>query len=293
MIHRFLDTPVNSALPGEMLPTAVRGANRFNHTIDKFLSNVTQLLTVESNTNLELSKSHEALVHAGKMAAVGRMVASVNHEIKRPLASMQLLVENTMDLVARGEAQAATDNLRMMLRAINQLSDLSRQLENFSRKAPLNRALISLQEAVAHTRSILNPKMKTRNHELRAQLNVDCAFADLDRLTLALVNLVDNAMDATVGNADKVIDIEAHQETSDVVIRVRDHGPGIPEEIMERLFEAFFTTKPQGQGLGLGLALSSEVISEMGGRLSVRNHPDGGAEFCIRLPRDPRDGTAG
>jgi two-component system C4-dicarboxylate transport sensor histidine kinase DctB len=282
MIYRFLEMHGNAA-PANASPLQAPDSSKFRHTLDKFLSNVTELLTVESNTNLELSKSHEALVHAGKMAAVGRMVASVNHEIKRPLASMQLLVENTMDLVARGDAESATDNLKMMLRAINQLADLSHQLENFSRKMPLNKAVISLQEAVARTRSIVGPKMKSRNHDLQVRIDSDVAYADLDRLTLALVNLVDNAMDATAGLADKRIQIDARQEASDVVIRVRDHGPGIPEEIMERMFEAFFTTKPQGQGLGLGLALSSEVIAEMGGRLSVRNHPDGGAEFSIRL----------
>lgn len=255
-----------------------------NPTIEKFRCNVTRLLHVESNTERERSKSREALVHAGKMAVVGRMVAGVNHEIKRPLASMQLLVENTCDLIARGEAQPAIDNLGMLLRSIKQLSDLSRQLEGFSRKTPLNKTTIPLQEAVAHARSVLSPKLKAGRHVLNARIDVYQAFADLDRLTLALVNLIDNAMDAAAGCADKRIDVVVEDAAPEVLIRVRDYGPGIAGEVMERLFEAFFTTKPEGKGLGLGLALSSEVIAEMDGRLSVRNHEDGGAEFSIHLP---------
>jgi two-component system, NtrC family, C4-dicarboxylate transport sensor histidine kinase DctB len=255
-----------------------------NPTIQKFRSNVTRLLHVESNTERERSKSREALAHAGKMAAVGRMVASVNHEIKRPLASMRLLAENTCDLIVRGDAQAATENLGMLLRSINQLTDLSRELEAFSRKTPLNKTVIALDQAVANARSVLAPKIKEGRHKLEVQLNVQHAYADLDRLTLALVNLVDNAMDASAGSADKRIVISAEETDGGVTIHVRDHGHGIPEDVMDKLFEAFFTTKPEGKGLGLGLALTSEVIADMHGRLSARSHPDGGAEFSIRLP---------
>lgn len=255
-----------------------------NPTIEKFRSNVTRLLNVESNTERERSKSREALAHAGKMAAVGRMVASVNHEIKRPLASMKILVENTSDLIARGKIQDAAENLGLLLRAVEQLSDLSRQLEAFSRKTPLNKTVIELQRAADNARAVLAPKIKEGRHKLEVALNVQHAYADLDRLTLALVNIVDNAMDATAGSDDRLIVITANEEEGDVVIHVRDHGPGIAEEAMDKLFDAFFTTKPEGKGLGLGLALTCEVIADMHGRLSAINHPEGGAEFCIRLP---------
>lgn len=260
-------------------------AEDLHSTIEKFRSNVTRLLHVESNTERERSKSREALAHAGKMAAVGRMVASVNHEIKRPLASMKMLVENSIDLLARGNTQAVTENLCMLLRAAEQLSDLSRQLEAFSRKTPLNKTVIPLARAVDHARLVLSPKIKEGRHKLEAQLDVEHAYADLDRLTLALVNLVDNAMDATANCTDRRIFISASEEPDGVVIRVRDHGAGIAEEAMDKLFDAFFTTKPDGKGLGLGLALTTEVIADMHGRLSASNHPEGGAEFCIRLPR--------
>lgn len=259
-------------------------AEDLHSTIEKFRSNVTQLLRVESNTERERSKSREALAHAGKMAAVGRMVASVNHEIKRPLASMKMLIENSIDLLVRGNTQAVTENLGMLLRAIEQLSDLSRQLEAFSRKAPLKKTVIPLARAVENARQVLSPKIKEGRHKLESQLDVEYAYADLDRLTLALVNLVDNAMDASANCTDRRIMISASEEPDGVVIHVRDHGPGISDEAMDKLFDAFFTTKPEGKGLGLGLALTTEVIADMHGRLSASNHPEGGAEFCIRLP---------
>lgn len=253
-------------------------------TFHDVFDNVTRLLDVELNTERARSKSHEALVHAGKMAAVGRMVASVNHEIKRPLAGMRLLAESTLDLIARGDAQAAAENIGMLVRATDQLAELSRQLEGFSRKTPLNRTVIPLQQMVQQVRSVLGPKLKAGRHELRERIGVQHVLADLDRLTLAVVNLVDNAMDACADAADRGIEIDTEQVDGAIRIRVRDHGPGIDPATVDKVFEAFFTTKPPGQGLGLGLALSSEVIAEMGGRMSVRNHPAGGAEFTILLP---------
>jgi C4-dicarboxylate-specific signal transduction histidine kinase len=92
-----------------------------------------------------------------------------------------------------------------------------------------------------------------------------------------------NALDAVAGGADKRIEVEVREEGEQVVLTVRDHGPGLSEEALRHLFEPFFTTKPPGEGLGLGLALSADVIREMGGELSGRNHPEGGAEFFIRF----------
>ncbi|RJF92114.1 sensor histidine kinase [Noviherbaspirillum saxi] len=270
---------------GRGTPALALSANSANPTLQQFRSNVARLLNVESKAERERSRNHEALVHAGKMAAVGRLVANVNHEIKRPLASMHLLVENTLDLIERGETKAAAENLSMLLQATDQLAELSRQLEGFSRKTATNKMAVSVGQAVERARTILSPKIKTGQYRLQVQVIDQPVVADVDRLALAIVNLIDNAMDATANTEDKRIHVEAAQEGEFLAIRVRDHGPGIAPEAMEKLFEAFFTTKPAGKGIGLGLALSNEVITEMGGHLGARNHPDGGAEFVIQLPR--------
>lgn len=259
-------------------------ACKSNPAIQDFRARVTQLLSLQSRIEHAHHQSREALVHAGKMAVVGRMVASVNHEIKRPLTSMQLFMDHMRDLIVSGKRDEMLETLELLEHATAQLVDLSRQLEAASRKMPLNRTLVPVRKSIEQASSTLSPKINTGGYDLHVQGQSLYAFADLDRLTLAIVNLLDNAMDATAGTTNKRIDIDVQDNASEVVIRVRDHGPGIPAEVMERLFEAFYTTKPEGQGMGLGLALSSEVIAEMDGRLLVRNHPDGGAEFSIHLP---------
>ncbi|WP_193317429.1 sensor histidine kinase [Janthinobacterium violaceinigrum] len=274
-----LDIQISAAAPGRFATAAGR-----TPTLQQFQTNVTRLLKVELDAERERARSREALVHAGKMVAVGRMVASVNHEIKRPLASMQLLVENALDLIAHGDIDSAAENLSLLLRATGQMSELSRQLEGFSRKTPVNQASVSVLDVVEHACAVVSPKVKTRRCQLVVRADGHLVLADSDRLTLALVNLVDNALDASAGTSDPRIEIATSLQGAMVEILVRDHGPGIARHAMECLFDAFFTTKPYGEGLGLGLALSSEVIGEMGGELSARNHPDGGAEFRIVLP---------
>lgn len=270
----------NGEHPDGMYPAACD----VNPAIRKFRSSVVELLNIESDTRREHSKSREALVHAGKMAAVGRMVASVNHEIKRPLSSMRLFSQHMRELLACGEIESTFEALDMIDEAARQLISLSRQLDTFSRKTPLNVMEVSVRRAVEHAHSVLSPKLKMGRHTLNAVVGDQLVHADFDRLALVIVNLLDNAMDASAGRPDKRIDIEVEEDAGGVLIRVRDRGPGISAEVMDRIFEAFFTTKPEGQGLGLGLALSNEVVDEMGGRLDARNHPDGGAEFRVWLP---------
>jgi signal transduction histidine kinase len=102
----------------------------------------------------------------------------------------------------------------------------------------------------------------------------------------ALLNIVLNAEQAVGGGGR----IESHttlvEEDGErqVVVRIRDTGPGIPPEAMPRLFEPFYTTKEVGQGTGLGLAITYGIIQEHGGQIAASNHPDGGAVFTVRLP---------
>jgi two-component system sensor histidine kinase HupT/HoxJ len=104
------------------------------------------------------------------------------------------------------------------------------------------------------------------------------------QLQQVVMNLVQNAADATEKSRERRLDIGGHIEDGDVVIEFRDSGPGIAEENLVKLFDPFFTTKPVGRGTGLGLAISYGIVERHGGRLTAGNHPKGGALFSLRLP---------
>ena len=101
------------------------------------------------------------------------------------------------------------------------------------------------------------------------------------------MNLIQNAVDAASTSQPPRpphLWIQARAGPKGSVLTVRDNGPGIAPELLSRIFDPFFTTKPVGKGTGLGLSISYGIIEQHGGKLSVRNHPEGGAEFTVELP---------
>ena len=102
-------------------------------------------------------------------------------------------------------------------------------------------------------------------------------------MTQVLLNLLLNAGDAMEGQGLIEINAQTSERGDQIILTIRDHGPGIPAAILDSVFEPFVTTKAPGQGTGLGLAVSSTIIKRSGGQIRVRNHPKGGAEFRIEL----------
>jgi two-component system sensor histidine kinase HupT/HoxJ len=106
------------------------------------------------------------------------------------------------------------------------------------------------------------------------------------QLLQVLMNLIQNAYDAayTPAGATPRLRITTRQEPAWIVITLHDNGPGMDAQVLSRIFEPFFTTKPVGEGTGLGLSISYGIVEHHGGTLTAHNHPQGGAEFVLRLP---------
>ncbi len=261
-----------------------RATDGMQATIARFQTNLDQLLDIESHAQQQSRSSRDALVHAGKMASVGRMVAAVNHEIKRPLAAIRMLLECSLEQLARGETAQVADNMTRMLRTVDQAAKLSRRLEGFSRKDVPQIEPVQLDQVAADALTMLAPLLQAGGCRVQINCQVPTVQADHDRLTFVLVNLVDNAIAAMAGSEQRVVELTAERDADSTRLVVRDHGTGLSELAMTHLFEEFFTTKPVDKGLGMGLAIAAGVVREMGGEITARNHPEGGAEFAVRLP---------
>jgi len=109
------------------------------------------------------------------------------------------------------------------------------------------------------------------------------------QLQQVVMNLMENALDAMngAGVAQPKLSIRIEAAPREVLLRVRDNGPGIPADNLSRIFEPFFTTKPVGKGTGLGLSISYGIVEQHGGQLTAGNPPGGGAEFVARLRAAP------
>ncbi|MFC5429473.1 ATP-binding protein [Paraburkholderia denitrificans] len=259
----------------------------------------------------ELRAAQDELIQASKLAALGQMAAGITHELNQPLAALRSFSDNTRVFLERGQYAAAHENLEAIGSLTERMGKIVNQLKLFvgrarprSLRSPvasaLRQALALLAKRLAGVSVSLTltdrtagtvGKANTVGEPLVVPFDPHGAYPGLVaqcddlRLEQVLINLIGNALDAAADAASPRIAIDIEAQAATIAIRVRDNGPGIPEDVMPRLFEPFFTTKEMGQGLGLGLAISSSIARDCGGSLVAHNEPDGGACFVLTLRR--------
>ncbi|WP_425475916.1 sensor histidine kinase [Mesorhizobium yinganensis] len=236
-------------------------------------------------TEQRLRQTQADLVQAGKLAALGQMSAALSHEFNQPLAAVKNYADNAAVLIDRNRAAEARDNVSRISSLADRMATISRHLRNFARKPNQKLGPVSLAEAIADTLEIVGSRLKNAGALLLVDLDSDppVVIAGAVRLQQVLVNVISNAADAVEGQENRTIALSARREGGKVSIVVRDHGPGVPPAILDRIFDPFFSTKGVGNGLGLGLSISYNIVKDFGGSLSAANHPEGGAVFTIVL----------
>jgi two-component system C4-dicarboxylate transport sensor histidine kinase DctB len=234
----------------------------------------------------QLRAAQGELVHAGKMAALGQMSAGVVHELNQPLTAMRTLSESAGILLDKSRFDDVRGNLQRIRGMVDRLARLTSQLKTFAHKSELPLAPVPVSKAVADAQFIVAEASK--NNGIAVVVDVQPAtlsvMAEEAALGSVLVNLMRNAIDAMQASPRRTLRLEARPQEGRVILRVSDTGPGIPPDILPRLFEPFVTSKPAGTGLGLGLAISAQLLRAMDGTLDAANLPDGGACFVVDLP---------
>lgn len=261
-----------------------------------------------------LKQAQQQLLHSEKMAALGRLVAGVAHELNNPisfvLGNVHVLkryaerLTRFVDASSQPATPAERARLREALRIDSILTDLPSlidgtiegaqrtadiviALRRFSAVDREQRVAVDLNDVVARAiqwiRRGASPDFEV--HWTRgAPMNV---LGNPGQLLQVMMNLIQNACDAATGahreRPELWIDIACRD--GNVCVTIRDNGPGIADEHLPHLFEPFFTTKPPGRGTGLGLSISYGIVERHDGRLTARNAPGGGAEFTVAIPQ--------
>jgi signal transduction histidine kinase len=248
------------------------------------------LLGLELKAEREKLQSQQALVHAGKLVAVGQLASSLAHEINQPAATLLLLARQLKsDLGSQqwGELAQGIDDVGHLT---ERLSQLVIRLKNFARDEPVHLQLLSLREVLERAHGLVQPRLKISQVQYHAEIPAGLYIrADQERLCLALINIINNAIDALNGQSSPAPEIRltAHTdaEAGEVHLHVSDNGPGLSEEAQSKLFEPFYTTKPIGQGLGLGLTITKEALDSMQARVYACNAsaPDRGVAVTVVL----------
>ena len=245
-----------------------------------------ELLALDSKAAQDLRDTEQTLAYAQRFSNVGYLVASVNHELNQPLASIRLLAETAMELIDRGLIDEVQESLHSMLRLSIRLNDLASKLAQFPVREDTARQRVGIRAAVEEALAMLQSRIAQTPCEINRLCEDVHVWAHEAQLVHVIANLVNNAIDAMAEQPHRRIDFSCAVGAQRVVLTLRDNGPGIPPAAYERLFHPFFSTKAAGQGLGLGLALSRDALRAMGGDLAARNDGDVGATFEISLDGD-------
>jgi two-component system C4-dicarboxylate transport sensor histidine kinase DctB len=184
-----------------------------------------------------------------------------------------------------GQPLAAIGLLPELEHEVHRLRTLIQRLRHLARSDPPRVTAVRLRTAIDDARKMFGPRMATAGVRCEESVGELWVQADAELLSLAITNLVVNAIDAMAGVDSKHISLRARQDDDAlwVEMTIADNGPGLPAQVLEQLFKPFVTTKPADQGLGLGLALCAEYLAAMGAQIQGRNRPEGGAEFQLTL----------
>jgi two-component system, NtrC family, C4-dicarboxylate transport sensor histidine kinase DctB len=223
------------------------------------------------------------LAQSSKLAALGEMSAAVSHELNQPLAAMKTYLAGARLLLQRKRPEEALSSFQRIDDLIERMGAITRQLKSYARKGVEAFEPVDVRSCISAALSMMEPQLKTRVVKITRALPRQPVMVLADRLRLeqVIINLLRNAIDAVQDHASPQIDILLSVGDT-ATLTVRDNGHGITD--LDNLFEPFYTTKKPGEGVGLGLAISSGIVTELGGRLTARNGKDGGAVFEMQLP---------
>ena len=243
------------------------------------------LMSDISRTRTDLQASEQRLMAAEKLAAVGKFAACAAHEIRNPLTSMKLWLYQLEQ--AGGSDSEVRHHCRVLEEEIGRLEDLATSFLQFSR--PANPQLLpqDVSSIVRETLELAEPRLVQKNVSL-VHVNgtpLPAVLGDAGQLRQVVLNLIVNAVDA-VPRGGEVRVIESRESSdngrAEVVVRVQDNGPGVPDSVRANLFEPFVTSK--SHGTGLGLAVASSIVAQHGGQLVVESTESRGSVFAVRIP---------
>ena len=221
------------------------------------------------------------LLENERLAAMGRLTGYVAHEINTPLTNISLLAATAAKRSQDPEVVSRLEKINAQRRLIG---SILQDLAGLTRPPPIQPVETDLRTIVDASLEQIEPYLHD-GVELRREVGPP-VVADVDprRIQQVLVNLTKNALQAT-SNGAVTVEVEDHGDT--VALVVHDTGSGMPPDVLEKLFQPFFTTKPKEQGTGLGLAFAKSVVSAHGGTIDVASELGQGTTFTVVLPKIP------
>jgi signal transduction histidine kinase/DNA-binding response OmpR family regulator len=231
-----------------------------------------------------LKHAETQLMEGERLSTIGKLAAGVAHEINNPLTA--ILGQAELIMTRSAISQEARDRLAIIMAETARAAHLLQNLLQLARRQAPERRPCILENAVKFV-------LELKGHDLRrSSIEIETAFApvppvlaDENQIRQVILNLVQNAQQAmTDRDRPRRLVVRITGDEHSAILEIIDTGPGIPPDALPRIFDAFFTTKPPGEGTGLGLWVCYSIVEQHEGKLRADNVPEGGARFTIELP---------
>ncbi len=254
-------------------------------------------ITARKQAELEYQVQNMELARVGRVAVMGELTASLAHEVNNPIGAIVANASAGQRLLAAGkmETEELTELLSDIVADGRRAGEVIQGVRNMVRKGEARRSLIPIEDTIDQLLRIVHADAIRREAKVTAKVDPGAGqvWGDPVQFLQVLLNLALNsleAMSAMPPDARRLFIRAGRDGNGDILVSVRDSGPGFPGETAEQLFEPFFSTK--SEGTGMGLAISRSIVEAHGGTLSGENCDGGGACFTVRLPQDDKSKVA-
>ena len=277
-------------LPFHMMAATCQEISEGNLREIDIRPNASEVLVLEMKFNEMIgalkkkAEMEQKLAQAGRLSAMGNLAAGIAHEIGNPLNAIKLTVSHLKDMASRRELDGSTFETYSdgILNEVNRLDKIVRDFLTLAKERELVFQPYGIDKLLRETVRLIEKDAQKRGIDIHSNIPAcaEEALIDSQMLKGAILNILLNAMEAS--EKDRVISVTLEESDGDVVIRVADQGKGIPEEIMDRVFEPYFTTKTSGTGLGL--SLTRTIIEKHNGDISLESRRGQGTTVSITIP---------
>jgi len=232
----------------------------------------------------ELKRAETHLMEGERLSTVGKLAAGLVHEMNNPLTVILGQAELVMTELA--DSTRGRERVRIIMQETSRVGRLLQRVLQLSQPQPSERRPCAVADQVRWVLELKRDEFDRDEIRIVTEIaSVPSVYADLDQIRQVLLNLVQNAQQALAKHpGPRVLTVRVWESDGRVRVEVRDTGPGIPPDVLPRIFDAFYTTKPAGEGTGLGLWMCYSIVEQHQGRLRAESRPEGGAAFIIELP---------
>lgn len=284
---------------------SLRARTRFNQVLSRQKEDLARKAKSMEEANTQLRNTQSQLIHAEKMASLGELTAGIAHEIQNPLNFVNNFSDINREMLEELGEAIKNENLKEAAEVVIDLIDNESKITHHGKRAEqIVRSMLQHsrgsegKKEPTDINALCDEYLRLAYHGLRAK---DKSFKadyvlDLDEklppvnmvpqdIGRVLLNLINNAFQAVQGVENPEVVVSSKAFDDKIEFSVSDNGPGIPDELKEKIFQPFFTTKPTGQGTGLGLSMSYDIITKgHGGTISLTSQPEAGCCFKVTLP---------